>query len=851
MKHYFFLIAFCIVGQAELVLADQPSDAQISTYGMVVNNVEKELVDVVTYEQAYWLRLEDIKKLFSVTFEALNYVTKLSTPIGNVDIPNDHFKSFFDETYISASDLERVLNIQSEFNQADYSFSFSVPWGEKTNKWVINKKLSADIAAPKRSLAIIHTETDYQKSGDDDFLESRVDLIGNIAGGSWVIGLEANNDEDDEGRANRYYYQNVSENTIYRVGTQKINLHNQAVEREYAGVQWAYSNRGISQYTDNFYSDNLDEFLNDDYQRFDSIVRNDGYPGGIAELRVNGESIAFARIQLDGRYGFNNIQRRENTFDRVKIVIYQNSIYGKPITEYDLTQTVADEMMGKGDFFIRAGAGTNGNPLFFDEDQAAFEKNSILTYALMRGGLSDFLTVVAGHQYSELDVGNDTTLFGLRTSLGDHLSLAYDNLSTPTDDYDLLSFQGHGQAWDFSLDLEWQEPSAIDVDESRERNHRFYSIYKASHLLSFGLIGRDELSDDKSIDFLKPWFAWNLRPDLRLSVDPSSDGIYETEVDYYYSSDTHFEFFSQSGEKRFTANHYFNNFYNIEVGVEKFDAEASSQFVNMYWNPSFNSQNNIKFGVRRQSNQIEYSLSLYHEFKPGLALSIDYNQNDSGITQFGDDKSLFINLRYDLASNGRKYLSADNRAINLTRGGINGKIVDQNGRIISADNVGVFLNQRSVSQSAVNGIFHAQNIPAGVYELELDQENLPIEYSVDTKPVTVEVAASAVTRFDFKVVAKYGISGKIVKDDLNAGKITLDVINNDGEIIQQVSVSKFGYFRIDDLPVGTYSLTVNDEKSELARQEVKIKDKFIFGLIIKINSPQTEKLLLGSLASFL
>ena len=171
------------------------------------------------------------------------------------------------------------------------------------------------------------------------------------------------------------------------------------------------------------------------------------------------------------------------------------------------------------------------------------------------------------------------------------------------------------------------------------------------------------------------------------------------------------------------------------------------------------------------------------------------------------------------------------------RGAVNGRIViDAPIALPSYDlrDVMIFLDGRTAGRTELGGNFFIGNLRAGVYTVEMDIENLPIELVPERTRFVVEVAAAAVTRIDFVVKPQFGIAGRLTDaTGQSLPEVRVAVFDLEGREVGSAATDQFGLYRIDGLPVGSYTLALAPESPgadfQPPTRPIEIRDDFLFG----------------------
>jgi hypothetical protein len=226
------------------------------------------------------------------------------------------------------------------------------------------------------------------------------------------------------------------------------------------------------------------------------------------------------------------------------------------------------------------------------------------------------------------------------------------------------------------------------------------------------------------------------------------------------------------------------------------------------------------------------------EMLPGVfaraQLESDALVNEPGSPQ---QSRLLVNVTADLGYSRGRFVPAASYSVRADRGGIAGVVrVDAPDDFPSYSlyNLPILLDGRRVGRTGQRGQFFIGHLRPGIYRLELDSENLPIELAPLQVSVSAEVAAAAVTRLDFVVRPEFGLAGRV----RDAGGSPLpgrrvELVAADGRIVETANTDRFGLFRIDAVPIGEYTLRLArsglpGEAGALPSRQVAIRDDFLF-----------------------
>ncbi|MEL6163330.1 MAG: carboxypeptidase-like regulatory domain-containing protein, partial [Cyanobacteria bacterium J06628_3] len=153
------------------------------------------------------------------------------------------------------------------------------------------------------------------------------------------------------------------------------------------------------------------------------------------------------------------------------------------------------------------------------------------------------------------------------------------------------------------------------------------------------------------------------------------------------------------------------------------------------------------------------------------------------------------------------------------------------------------------TKTDANGYFFLGNLPEGVYVVELEPEELPIELAVSKTSLVAEVGAAGVTRVDFPVRTEYGVAGKVTDASGQPLKeVRIELVTSTGARVLSGTTDQFGLYRLDGVPVGKYTLRVSPQdalnsNNTLPKRQVVINNKFVYNqnLQLPISAAAKEK----------
>jgi hypothetical protein len=378
---------------------------------------------------------------------------------------------------------------------------------------------------------------------------------------------------------------------------------------------------------------------------------------------------------------------------------------------------------------------------------------------------------------------------------------------------------------------------------SQRYNHSLELKYNLNNNYNLGFIARSYKDSSRDSSYILPTFT--ARPFSSLSINgrPDIDGRYLVNAFYQPNTATRLSFNSYGGLYTSDLSYKFGNDYQLSLGNEFGSSLESRYSLTVGRNPSNLDQLGWNLGLAYRGGEIAPVAGASMRVLPGLFARVEYQgipSRTKGIFGgFGDDR-FTVSLVSDLSFAGGRATPASYGGISKERGAIAGRIQVAGGKKnfdLSGSNVRVIDSRNRMvgaAQTDKSGNFFVGNLPEGVYLVELEPDELPIELSVAKTSRTVEVANSAVTKLDFPVRQEYGVAGKIT--DVTGqpiSEVKVELINGSGARVISNVTDKFGLYRFDGVPVGKYTLRVSqadnfNSNDVLPKRQIEIRDEFVY-----------------------
>ncbi|WP_225912523.1 carboxypeptidase regulatory-like domain-containing protein [Nostoc flagelliforme] len=386
--------------------------------------------------------------------------------------------------------------------------------------------------------------------------------------------------------------------------------------------------------------------------------------------------------------------------------------------------------------------------------------------------------------------------------------------------------------------------------QSRDRfNHSLEFKYKFGDSFNLGVIARNRQDQNNSADYISPTFLFRPFSNLSLSGRPDFQGRYLFNAFYQVSLQSRLSFNTFGDIYTTDFGYNFNRQYQLSFGTE-FGGDLASRYT-LTLNRSARNLTGLswRLGAAYSNGDLGPIVGASMQVLPSLFARVEYqgipSRTRSIFGGFGDDR-LTISLVSDLSFAGGRIAPSNYTSIGKERGGIAGQIVVEGGRKSFGLNGSIIqvLNKRNqvigAARTDSSGNFFVGNLPEGVYIVEIDPEQLPVELSLPKTTVVAEVANSAVTRLDFPARLEYGLAGRIT--DVSGKpipEVEVELINADGKRVVSAMTDEFGLYRLDGVAVGNYTLGVPVQDGitnsvTLPKLEIAINKDFLYDQNLKL-----------------
>ncbi|MBU7581787.1 MAG: carboxypeptidase regulatory-like domain-containing protein [Nostoc sp. TH1S01] len=807
--------------------------------GVILNRREVGNLDVIRQGNTLLLPLEDFAKLADLTLEIKDNITQLNTPLGVINITEDDIQNIQGINYISDIFIREKLSSNIEFNSLDLALSIDFPWrgdGTGYNSQAVN--LQPDIFAPLNGFSNLRQELNIVNNSGDISLQSSTLLGGRLAGGLWRV--RVNNNFENSPDVSEYFYYKRNGGFLYQVGRQQIGINPLINSLNLTGAQFGYTNIPTNRFNQNNSANELLPRRSRPLQTFQGVVP----PASFVQLRVSGVVVAQQQVGFDGRYEFVDVNLPVGQNNQIEVLVFDRNNLNIPSEIRSVRINASDLLLPAGGNVQLAGLGLTGNLVqnsLFDNNNGT-DAGKFAGFYQIRQGISNNLTFEGSVQAIPDTIQSQAGLVWrvanpvvLSASVGN----SFGKLAYNTDlDIQLGKLDITANSQSYPNGYRNGKNSGEFFNHSAEVSYRFNNSFQ------LGFLARSRKSGSDTSEYISPTFS--LRPFARLYLSgrPDITGQYLFNAFYQVNRAARLSF-NTFGDRYTTDLSYdFNRNYQLSLGTDFGGSYATRYTATLNYNPPSIRQLSWRLGLAYREGNFGPVVGASMQVLPGLFARVEYQgipfagrRNSFG--GFNDDR-LTVSLVSDLSFAGGRAVPGNFSSLGKDRGAIAGRIA------VSGENKGYDLQGASVrvidnhnkpvagTTTDSSGNFFVGGLPEGVYRIEVDPEQLPVELTVPKTSRVAEVGMAGVTNVDFAARLEYGLAGRIT--DV-AGQpmpdVRVELANLDGTEVLSAMTDEFGLYRVDGVPVGKYTLRIPTQDAiansdTLPKREVTIHNDFVY-----------------------
>ncbi len=764
---------------------------------------------------------------------------RLETPLGTIELDEKDVLEIDGVRYLAGRVFEDRLASPMAFDEGEFALRFDLAWRPAAGAAPAApaSPLVPDVLPPQASLSTLRLDVQYSDSDlTGDRFDSGTLLAGRILGGRWQVRWQ--NDFEGGQRWQDYAWLRGEEQHLWLLGHQRVQLHPLLPGIELTGAQLAWTDQPLARFRRVL---RPGELLPRRLRPVDSY-QGTGPPAGLAELRIDSRVIARQTIGLDGRYAFYDVALPNRQLSQVEIYVYDRHNLTVPVAIDERSRSTSEFLLPSGAFIHQGGAGYGGNLA-----QDALDGFDVAADAEVSGfyqgrwGLRSGLTLEAAAQRTadRLQIMGG---FVARLSRAMVVSLG---LGTAEDagGYN-LELDGLWSRWRLRGRSQLHQ-SGFQRDGSEETfDHVLELGTTPSMSLDLALIARSRRQPNQRADFVLPALTWRPLAGVSLRARPDEEGDYVADLGWQLSRAARLAAHYQDQRGFLDYSHRLGHRYSLfsaaQLGGgldERYSASLRRSGAGR-WRLSWTA------GGIFAASEAGFRVAASAALAPGVLLRLDWEDDPLLLASGGRrNRQLLIGVTTDHAWSRGRLLPARSLARRDDRGAIAGRVrIDAPFELpdYPLEDLRILLDGSARGRTQRGGSFFIANLPEGVYRLELDRENLPIELTPERVTLAAEVAAAAVTQIEFVVRPEFGLAGRVTDAGGKAlAGVHIEILDLEGSILQSGSSDRFGLFRFDGLPIGEYTLRVSprsfpDAPWRLPSRAIEIADDYLFGQDLRL-----------------
>lgn len=821
--------------QKSIRLAQVPGEPFL--VGIVINGREVGTIDIIEEDNTLLIPLETFGEVGGFSVKKVSSGVETKTPLGIIKFSPNVLKQINGLTYVSKEILQEKLDISLELNTADLTLLADLPWRGGSKQPRTNAQLQPEFFAPSTGLSRLRQQLDIVSTPRDTTLQSYSLLGGRLAGGTWRVRM--NNNFRNQPNLTEYFFYKRSGQFRYQLGRQRVGLHPLVNGLDLTGLQFGYSNLPADYFNSTYSANEILPRRSRSVQTFSGRVP----PTSVVQLRVGGVRVAEQQVGFDGIYEFVDIRLPVGQSNQVEVLVFDRNNLRAPIDIRTVRINASDLLLPAGGNVQLGGLGFSGNlvqdSLFSDFNST--DEGTLVGFYQLRQGLSDDLTFEGSLQAIPNSFQSQAGLVWrlanpviLSASVGN----SFDKVGYAANldvDFDKLEINANSQ----SLPQKYR----TGKESNGERyNHSLEMKYRFGNKLNLGFVARSRKDNSDSNDYILPTFYARPFSNLSLSGRPDIFGDYLFNAFFRPNRATRLSFNTYGDSYISDLRYDLNRNYQLSFGSEFGDNADPRYSIGIGHNASSFSQLSWNVGLAYSNGEVGPTAGASMQVLPGLFARLNYDAIPSRGTSFSrfDNGRLSLSLTSDMSFAAGRLTPARYSGIGKERGAISGKLAvegESKGFDLSNSIVRIYDTRNKNVGSArtdSNGNFFVGNLPEGVYVIELEPEELPIELAVSKTSLVAEVAASGVTRVDFPVRTEYGIAGKVTDASGQPLKeVRIELVTGTGARVLSGTTDQFGLYRLDGVPVGKYILQVSSQdalnsNNTLPKRQVVINNKFVY-----------------------
>ncbi len=751
----------------------------------------------------------------------------IDTPLGPARLPASAQRVNGGVVYATPEALSDALASEISWDPAELLVRVRLAWPRDTPApEAIVRPGAADIRAPAASLSSWRTESYYRRDDYGSEWTGLTDLGGTLGPGLWSARVRR--DPTDGVQLQDYAWVVDRGNSRYLAGSEVVALHPLFPTVQLTGAQAAFSNLPAAVFASDLQYGQLIS------PRLSPVrtLRGTGPRGGTAELRIDGVVVQRTLVRLDGNWEFRDVVMPAGNGSRVEVATYSRGVGGTPDAIEDFSAEVGDQLLPRGTWVHFAGAGVEGNPLGYEIDGRA--NGSGAGFYQYRRGLTDRLTVEAAVQRSS---HVDYAMLGAVAALGPAGTWSARAAAGERANAWEIAGDGASGPWFWRGYLAGYARGYLSGTAPRRDERNLEVGHRIGERATVSLVGRDARTEGgEDVSYLKPAFYWRPFDNLNLMARPDFDGDYIYNATWYPTPRTRAALTRYELQTQAELEQRFGRGLRLNAAILDDELFGRRESLILFRDPFGERRVGWSLGALWSEGRAGYVAGASVQLLPGLLLDaqiLDDPLDDSAGYDLGTVFNLSLVADFAVSRSGLApaYAARDFRSV----GGIGGRLTSPLDSALLAG-TSILVDGQPRASVERDGAYSVGGLAPGIYRIELDEEGLPIELATVSPSRWVEVRAGGITTLDLDAGVRLGFAGRIAGE--SASGLSVEVRDEAGAVVAEPPLNAFGYYRVDGLAPGRYSVAlVRSDGTQVALLVVDLTDGFRFDQNLTLPSP--------------
>jgi hypothetical protein len=733
---------------------------------------------------------------------------------------------------VSTKEIKDIFGIESKFDWREYAIVFDVPEVKPTNSNNIEKKPviltgMPKISSPNFTLSMVEQRANLSGTSTSDLKnQGTLSAVGTIFDSSWFVRLNQSDVTDSKTwQLSELQILKQTDNSDYYLGSQPTFWTSQS-----GGDFWGFTTiqrQGFTPFPA-YGSGGATPSQRLQPERISGTVTGRATPGTLARLVkgfYNPDVIAEQLVDASGNYRFDNIPVGRQIGTNYQVLLYPGGVLTTQPQVQDARFNLLPEQLSVGTSALIVSGGWKRS---LNNNDFLGEFTQFSGGISQRWGLTKDLTVGFGGVF-------DSSFQGLT-------DIFYQPQKSPF----RVTVSGlMGDNIQLNTNLIWDGSPNVYATLSNDLKSTRYTLdFKISNQFRFYSSG--DLGKDKNFGLDYSSSSGNSSTSALVNVDTNARLSWSLNQTLGKLS------FNHRGNQTSTSSqlsYLFNPYQSLIFNYETLSFSQNANLLTAYWR--YTSPMQTRYGENFLQGELGYRIgssgtgfygTLGTTILPGILLQGRYE----GISLNSDQSSLSIQLVSSLGF--QQGIIPGDRQIQRfrTEGGlliipfldrnINGK-QDNNEEIYNDNSEFLIVNNEVVkpSQLEIKKDRFIMRVSPGTYRVDLEPAGFPPDFQPAISTFAVKVVEGSYTPILIPLQPSYTLAGTVTDSQ---GKpiagARVEAINSNNKSSVYSITNSAGVFYLEQLPLGTYQLSVNGKPSEPNTITIKPDDPTLKELNLKL-----------------